>query len=55
MKQNYNKKVLQNNFYKEPMGRGPGQVLEPKGENANWMYPSPNSSGETILKQVCSR
>jgi hypothetical protein len=37
------------------MGGGIGEVLEPKGENANWKYPSPNSMNEYVLKQVCSR
>ena len=42
-------------FHKEPMGGGTGQVLEPKGEQANWIYPTPNSVNETILKKICSR
>jgi hypothetical protein len=48
-------KYLSYSFHKEPMGGGNGEVLEPKGENANWKYPSPNSMNEYVLKQVCSR
>ena len=48
-------KYLSYSFHKEPMGGGIGEVLEPKGENANWKYPSPNSMNEYVLKQVCSR
>jgi hypothetical protein len=42
-------------FHKEPMGGGTGQVVEPKGEQKNWIYPSPNSINDVILKKVCSR
>ena len=40
-------------FHKEPMGGGTGQVIEPTGEQKNWIYPSPNSMNELILKTVC--
>ena len=40
-------------YYKQPSGRGTGKTNTPK--NPEWVYPSPNSSNETILKQVCSR
>jgi hypothetical protein len=46
-------KALSSSFHKEPMGGGTGQVIEPKGKQANWIYPSPNSMTETILKSVC--
>mgnify|MGYP004005018577 CR=1 FL=1 len=48
-------KYLSVSGHKEPMGGGTGEVSEPVGKNGNWKYPSPNSSSETILKQVCSR
>ena len=43
-------------FHKEPMGRGSQESdygYSPK--TPEWRYPSPNSSGESILKSVCSR
>ena len=40
-------------FHKQPMGRDTGDSNSPK--NPEWNYPIPNSSGETILKSVCSR
>ena len=46
-------KVLSFSFHKEPMGRGTGDVQE--SVKKGWIYPSPNSSSETILKSVCSR
>ena len=46
-------KYLSFSFHKEPMGVGTGEMLnEPDKE---WTYPPPNSSGETVLKQVCNR
>jgi len=36
---------------KEPMGEGIPSVHN--YPNIDWNYPSPNSSGETILKSVC--
>ena len=41
-------------FHKEPMGGGIGRVREPKGEQKNWVYPSPNSVDEGVLKLVCN-
>ncbi len=38
--------------HKEPMGGGTGDVNTQKQD---WVYPSPNSSNEIILKSVCSR
>ena len=46
-------KGLSFSFHKEPMGGGTGEVIEPRGDNANWKYPSPNSVNEVILKSVC--
>ena len=46
-------KRLSFSFHKEPMGRGTGDVQE--SVKKGWIYPSPNSSSETILKTVCSR
>jgi hypothetical protein len=37
-------------FRKEPMGRGTGGEYTPPEK---WIYPSPNSSMEVILKSVC--
>ena len=48
-------KVLSFSFHKEPMGRGIGDVQEPFKATQGWRYLSPNSLGETMLKQVCSR
>tara|TARA_B100000686_G_C16653673_1_gene896933 strand:- start:128 stop:517 length:390 start_codon:yes stop_codon:yes gene_type:complete len=45
-------KILSYSFHKEPMGEGTGEIQEPV--NKSWQYPPPNSSAETILKQVCS-
>ena len=46
-------KTLSYSFHKEPMGGGTGDVEEP--HKKGWKYPPPNSSGESVLKQVCSR
>ena len=48
-------KRLSFSFHKEPMGGGTGDISAPLGENGNWIYPSPNSIGELILKQVCNQ
>jgi hypothetical protein len=40
-------------FRKEPMGGGTGDTYN--DPDKEWNYPSPNSSGESILKQVCNR
>jgi hypothetical protein len=42
-------------FHKEPMGGGIGDTLEPPEGNKGWKYPSPNSSAEEIIKQVCNK
>ncbi len=45
---------LSSSFHKEPMGRGtPSNNYSNK--NPYWIYPSPNSVSEQILKSVCSR
>ena len=46
-------KMLQNITHKQPMGRGTADSYSPK--NPAWIYPSPNSPIEIILKKVCSR
>ena len=46
-------KSLSYSFHKEPMGGGNGDVQEPFKKD--WMYPPPDSSAESILKQVCNR
>jgi hypothetical protein len=48
-------KSLSTEYHTQSMGRGTGDVIKPKGENANWKYPPPNSVNETILKSVCNR
>ena len=48
-------KYLSFSYHTIPMGGGNGTVMEPKGEDGNWKYPPPNTSGETNLKSVCSR
>ena len=45
-------KNLSFSFHKEPMGRGTGEISNPK--NPEWIYPSPNSVGGLRLKIVCS-
>ena len=37
--------------YKQPMGEGSGETYSPS--NPEWVYHTPNSTGEIILKQVC--
>ena len=39
-------------FHKQPMGGGTGDVSTLKRD---WVYPTPNSMNETVLKKVCSR
>jgi len=43
-------KPLSFSYHKEPMGGGTGKVITSPDK---WFYPSPNSSGETVLKKVC--
>ena len=45
-------KKLSFSSHKEPMGGGTGNDYTPPDK---WTYPSPNSSGEIILKYVCNR
>jgi hypothetical protein len=49
----FRQKSLTMSVHKEPMGGGTGEVFPPKGERANWKYPTPNSVNETLLKEVC--
>jgi len=46
-------KNLSYSFHKEPMGGGTGDTNNVPDKE--WTYPPPNTSGETILKQVCNR
>ena len=45
------KKKLSYVFHNQPMGRDTGESLSPK--NPEWIYPSPNSVNEIIIKAVC--
>ena len=51
----FRSKVLSISFHKEPMGGGTGLIEEPYEKLKNWLYPPPNTSVETILKEVCNR
>ena len=47
-------KWLDASYHTQPMGEGqPSETGVSK--NQQWDYPAPNTSGETILKSVCSR
>ena len=46
-------KILTLVHHNQPMGLDTGKTSNQK--NPEWMYPPPNSSGEDILKSVCSR
>ncbi len=48
-------KWLSVSFHKEPMGGGTGDVQEPVEKYKGWKYPSPGSSNEEVLKQVCKQ
>ena len=48
-------KTLSYVFHKELMGGGTGRVVEPGAKHKGWQYPIPGSSGENILKRVCSQ
>jgi len=45
-------KYLNDSYYTEPMGRGIPSTTSNKPDK-EWIYPSPNSVGENILKLVC--
>ena len=45
-------KFLQYSAHEERMGKGSGRDTTHK--NPEWIYPTPNSSNETILKSVCA-
>ena len=45
---------LQSVYHKESMGRGTGQIFY-RSENPKWNYPSPGSSHELLLEQVCNQ
>ena len=48
-------KSLSFSFHKEPMGDGTGKVAETPKSMQGWVYPSPKSIDEIVLKSVCSR
>ena len=48
-------KSLSFSFHKEPMGDGTGEVAETPKSMQGWVYPSPKSIDEIVLKSVCSR
>jgi hypothetical protein len=48
----FRSKALSYIFYKTPMGRGGGSTYSPK--NPQWIYPSPKSVNESLLKSVCA-
>ena len=39
-------------FHKEPMGEGTGNPF--KAKDRSWIFPSPNSVDELVLKTVCN-
>ena len=47
-------KVLGDSYYTEPMGRGTPSTSSNTSDE-EWRYPTPNSSGETVLKSVCTK
>jgi len=47
-------KVLSDSYYTEPMGRGTPSASSNTSDE-EWRYPPPNSSGETVLKSVCTK
>ena len=49
----FRRKGLSYSFHKKPMGGGTGNT--DNVPDKEWDYPSPNSVGETVLKQVCNR
>lgn len=46
-------RYLSGNYHKAPMGTGPSRTFNP--QNPQWVYPTPNSVGEAVLRTVCSR
>ena len=46
-------KVLSYSFHNEPMGGGTG--TRKNVPDKEWNYPTPNSSGESVLQSVCNR
>ena len=44
-------KRLSFSFHKQPMGEGSGEI--DSIPDTEWNYPSPNSTSEVLLKQVC--
>ena len=51
----FRNKRLSYSYHKLPMVGGTGKVIKPRGKSANWIYPSPDTANEGILKFVCSQ
>jgi len=47
-------KDLSVSFHKKPMGGGTGDDYQLREEDKKWIYPSPESVNEFMLKKVCS-
>ena len=45
---------LSGSFHKEPMGEGTGDTPTIPEKHKGWIYPSPDSGDEHILKEVCA-
>ena len=45
-------KQLNHKFFRQPMGEGVNETLS---EVSEWMYPSPGSAWEIVLKEVCDQ
>ena len=50
----FRNKTLSENYFIEPMGGGTPKVWELTKFQKDWMYPSPNSVDEFVLKTVCA-
>ena len=42
-------------YHKLPMGGGSEETSTPTGKNRDWVYPTPESMNEYILKKVCGQ
>ena len=50
----FRSKTLSYSFHETPMGEGTGEIAEPVKELEGWIYPRPNTVGETSLRKVCT-
>ena len=48
-------KTLTEYYFMDQMGRGTRKVWNLTERQKQWMFPPPNSPGESILKSVCNR